>query len=86
MATRLLPLHVWTPVANGEVVAIPACEVKVLSDTTLLEESPAVGGPWTTMSGTLTAPGKWTDGGQFVRSNTGATSIRLTRVKMKELP
>lgn len=83
---RLLPLHVWTPVAANEVVAVPACEVKVLSNTTLLEESPAVGGPFTTMSGTLTAPGKWTDGGQFVRSPGGPTSIYLTRIKMKELP
>jgi len=83
---KLLPLHIWTPVLNGEVVAVPACEVKVLSNTTLLEEATAIGGPWTTMSGTLTAPGKWTNGGHFVRSNTGATSIFVTRIKMKELP
>ena len=86
MPTRLMPLHVSTPILQNEVVAIPACEVKVLSSAFLLEESPNLGGPWTTMSGTLTAPGKWTNGGHFVRSPSGATNLYLTRIKMKELP
>ena len=85
MATRLLPLHVWTPVLANEVVAVPACEVKVLSDNLMLEESPNFAGPFTTFSGSLTSPGAWTNGGIFVRA-AGATSIRLTRIKIKELP
>ena len=81
----LLPLHVTTPVLMNEVVAIPACEVKVYG-VALLEESPNFAGPFTTMSGSATNPGAWTNGGIFVRCPGGATSIFLTRIKMKELP